>query len=45
MKTIGNQENKGYIEAWFQYVISMQHQSILQQFLAPPFQEKLFLIP
>ena len=36
-----NQGNKDYIEAWFQSVISLQHYSILHQFLAPSFQGKL----
>ena len=36
-----NQGNKDYIEAWFQSVISLQHHSILHQFLAPSFQGKL----
>jgi hypothetical protein len=39
--TMRNQWNKDYIESWFQSVISLQHHSILQQFLAPSFQGKL----
>ena len=39
--SMSNQGNKDYIEAWFQSVISLQHHSILHQFLAPSFQGKL----
>jgi hypothetical protein len=41
MKTKGNQGNKDYIEVWFQSVISLQHHSIFQQFLAPSLQKQL----
>ena len=39
--SMSNQGNKDYIESWFQSVISLQHHSILHQFLAPTFQGKL----
>jgi len=35
MTTTRNQGNKDHIEIWFQSVISLQHHSIFQQFLAP----------
>ena len=41
MKTMGNQEIKGYIEEWFHSIISLQHHSILQSFLAPSLTWKL----
>jgi hypothetical protein len=40
MTTSRNQGNKDCIEVWIQSVISMQHHSIFQQFLAPFLQKK-----
>ena len=38
---MGNRGSKEYIEDWFHSIICLQHQSILQQFLASSFQGKL----